>query len=560
MRPISLDEMRESKQESGDVYRLQVLEQVPRLLSLLDRHPGSTTYGCFDRTFWHYKMTDFAGVRFQEAALTLALLYRKGSGYPPYEGNPLLKRWVEAALHFWCQIQARDGSFSEWYPGEKSFVATAFSSYAVSEALLALDDEIQCQEGVEALARAGAWLLKHDEHDVLNQEAGAAAALQNLFLVTKDRQFERGARQKIDFLLRHQSEEGWFQEYGGPDIGYLSLTVDYLAKYFQKVQDPSLLPVLEKSLQFLSHFLHPNGTAGGEYGSRNTEYLIPHGIEILAPYSVVAARMAAFVREGLEKRTLIGLYDLDDRYLCYIAYPFLQAAETSGSLSLTGIEQLPCEVENFHRYFPSAQLLVHGDPEGYLVANLGKGGTFKWFSKKGNEVLYDAGIVAKSASGTSIAGVLDPKCRVEVHPNGFRVTGSCFHRKTHLLSTWKLFVLRIVGWLSSLRAPVAFPLKRFLRRLLIQNNRGKHFGFEREVRFVEAGSVWVRDRLEKRDSASSSVLLGEKFSDLHIPGARYFTPSELFSQARKGAQVTEGDGWREWVRHFEKGRPAEVFK
>jgi len=53
-----------------------VLKQVPRLLSLLDRNRFSKTYGSFDRQFWHYKTVDFSGGRYQEAALTLALLYK----------------------------------------------------------------------------------------------------------------------------------------------------------------------------------------------------------------------------------------------------------------------------------------------------------------------------------------------------------------------------------------------------------------------------------------------------------------------------------------------------
>ena len=35
-----------------------VLPEIPKILTLLDRTAVSPTYGCFDRTYWHYRMID----------------------------------------------------------------------------------------------------------------------------------------------------------------------------------------------------------------------------------------------------------------------------------------------------------------------------------------------------------------------------------------------------------------------------------------------------------------------------------------------------------------------
>ena len=56
-------------------YLLSVIEQIPRLIGLLNRNPLSVNYGCFDRDYWQYKIVDFPCCRKQEAVLTLALLY-----------------------------------------------------------------------------------------------------------------------------------------------------------------------------------------------------------------------------------------------------------------------------------------------------------------------------------------------------------------------------------------------------------------------------------------------------------------------------------------------------
>ncbi|MGC8971527.1 MAG: hypothetical protein ACP5K2_04910 [bacterium] len=123
------------KWESSNVYLDIILEEIPRLLGLLDKNPNSPTFGSFDRQFWHYNVVDFPCARAQEAILTLALLYRHNFPGNIYFKNEAIFSWIDGALNFWIDIQNSDGSFNEWYPNEHSFVATAFTTYAISETL-----------------------------------------------------------------------------------------------------------------------------------------------------------------------------------------------------------------------------------------------------------------------------------------------------------------------------------------------------------------------------------------------------------------------------------------
>ena len=43
------------------------------LLTLVDRSPYSKTYGCFDRSYWQYKIKDFPSGMSQEAVYPLSL-------------------------------------------------------------------------------------------------------------------------------------------------------------------------------------------------------------------------------------------------------------------------------------------------------------------------------------------------------------------------------------------------------------------------------------------------------------------------------------------------------
>ncbi len=75
---------------SKDIYLKEVLGQVPRLLGLLDRNAASKTYGCFDRQYWHYHISDFSCARSQESVLTLTLLYTIAHPENKYYNNELV--------------------------------------------------------------------------------------------------------------------------------------------------------------------------------------------------------------------------------------------------------------------------------------------------------------------------------------------------------------------------------------------------------------------------------------------------------------------------------------
>jgi hypothetical protein len=159
---------------SNEVYLNPILDNVPRLLGLLNRNISSANYGCFDRDFWHYKIIDLSCAIKQEAVLTLARLYLIDHEKNRYYQNAEILHYIRAALIFWSKIQNKNGSFNEWYPNENSFVATAFTSYAVSESLILMKNiipESDYQTILGSLKKAGEWLIKRNEIRVMNQQA-----------------------------------------------------------------------------------------------------------------------------------------------------------------------------------------------------------------------------------------------------------------------------------------------------------------------------------------------------------------------------------------------------
>ena len=63
-------------------YARKMVESAGSLIELADRDRYSPTYGCFFYPYWRSKSSDFVNSRCQEAAYTLALLYKN-----EYPGN-----------------------------------------------------------------------------------------------------------------------------------------------------------------------------------------------------------------------------------------------------------------------------------------------------------------------------------------------------------------------------------------------------------------------------------------------------------------------------------------
>ena len=130
---------------------------------------------------------------------------------------------------------------------------------------------------------------------------------------------------KINQVINAQSKEGWFSEYGAADTGYLTLFLYYLCIFYYKTKEKGLYKPLERIIRFLSYFVHPDFSFGGEYNCRDTTFFIPTGFEILSDEIPLARKIADFYLVALKEGKILAPYSEDDRYICYDLYRYLQA-------------------------------------------------------------------------------------------------------------------------------------------------------------------------------------------------------------------------------------------
>ncbi len=291
------------------------LSTVPRALGLEDREPGSPTYGCFDRPYWHYRLSDFPSAKFATGALLLAQAHACPSSR--FHGRARLADWARAGVAFLLSTMHRDGSLAEAYPFERSYCATAFATLHASLALEALG--APCPD---ALGGAARWLARARPTDAANQVAAAAAALAGVAAISRDASTAAEADRALDALLERQDGDGWFLEYGGADPGYQSVTLSCLAHLarLRPERGDAIEAAAARGAQALRHVVRADGTYEWRTTRRNTQYLYPHGLVRFAPD--LAERFA----RGLELERVLVAARLDDRYFVHLAADFLAAA------------------------------------------------------------------------------------------------------------------------------------------------------------------------------------------------------------------------------------------
>lgn len=300
------------------------LEKIPKLLSHLDRDEDSLTYGCFDRDYWHYKVRDYCSLILQQAGFLLAFLWKYQDKKNIYYQNSRIKKWSKAAILFWANNIEKDGSANEYYPFEKSIPAVAFSLYRINQSLIIIDDfsADEKQIIVNAQKRAAEFLILNQETKASNQEMAAAIAVYLTGKLLKNDYFIKCAEEKIELLIHNNySYEGWFIEYGGADIGYLSITLEALVDYYDYSNNLKIIGIIKNIVEFTNYGIFTNGTVGGQLNSRNTEYFLPYGlfkaIEIIPD---IDCKSYFKIINSIDKYLKLHS-SFDDRYLLHYTLP-----------------------------------------------------------------------------------------------------------------------------------------------------------------------------------------------------------------------------------------------
>lgn len=489
-----------------------------KMLTLQDRNPHSPTYGCFDRNFWHFRITDFPSGMAQEFVLPLALAYADDFPGNRFFGNEAIRESVRAGIAYAARSAHEDGSCDDYYPFEKAAGAAAFSLYAALRAIPLA--RLDFADFANFLKRRGTWLGDHRESGRLsNHEALIANNLFRLALLSGETSYTQMAQRRLARLLAWQAEEGWFYEYQGCDPGYMTLTIANLAEIDEMHPSLGLREPIRRAVKFLLALQPPDGWLGGEWTCRNTNNYFPHGLELcgawLSDALVLNARAVEALRDAPD-------YE-DDHILAHHAWSYLLAARSWKDLRPESAEPVSydCRI-----YFPEAGYLKIRKGRFSMLVSLKKGGTFRLY--EGDRLVYsDTGISLlvneRSVSVNYVCHLWSDKNDITLFDDGVTVSGSMGRAKATQMTPLKNVVLRcLMLTLGRLNPDL---IRRLLQRLLITGDSRTHFVFHRSMN-LDSTHFELTDRVSgKGDVIAAGV--GPAQTSIYTVMSRVFHHPQL---------------------------------
>lgn len=526
-------------------YIEHIKKKIPQVFSLIDREPSSITHGCGDRLFWCWKFTDFPGSRFQEYLYTLGWLYSHNTNNNPWKNNEHILLLIEAGLNYWNYIQHKDGSFDEAYPFEHSLAATAFTLFYANETYKIVKDSISehtKKTFYRTSFKAANWLCKNDEeHGMLsNHIAAASAACLNSGEIHNNTRFKERHLFFLKKIMNHQSVEGWYEEYGGPDIGYQTHCTFYLAHIWRTTKNKGLLSSIQRANKFIAHFMHPDGSLGGEYASRNTMFYFPAGYEILNSVCDNAAAINLHMREMVENDKTVGLMHMDSHNL----YPMLNNYLFAHTSLLYNENNSSTARSIFwknigSKYFEVSGLYVKSTDSYYAVLGGKKGGVLRVWNKKTKKIAFQScGYITKIGNKHYSSQSLGLS-NMTIKGNTTEISAPFVAMNQKVFTTLLFIGFRSFS-ISLGRIPsIAYWLKKLLVRVLVNKKKRIKISMIRKVEFMD-DKIILKDYIENN---IYNIWHCDKFNSFHMGSSRY---------AHLDEELSRGLGYKDARLNFDK--------
>ncbi|MEL6579052.1 MAG: hypothetical protein AAFQ14_04830 [Cyanobacteria bacterium J06621_12] len=503
-----------------DSFARAALAQIPKILTLLDRNPHSPTYGCFDRTFWQYKVIDFPAGMSQEFVYPLALAY--GCNLPGniYYQQPMIKEWVKAGIEYAYLSSHGNGSCDDYFPYERAAGAAAFSLLACLESTTLLG--LQHSESVlDFFSRRADWLAGHQESGRLtNHQALIVLCLELVGRLLKTDRWNKSKQERLAQVFSWQNPEGWFIEYEGCDPGYHTLTISCLARLYERQPTEKLRQAIARAVELAAEFVHPDGSYGGEYTSRNTYNFFPHGFELVGRWLPSALNINDRFLQGLANG--LGSCYADDRIIGHHTWNYLLAWR-----DFVPVRPLLKPRPKGRVYLQQGGILIDRRDNTELYLALNKGGVFKLF-RNGQLVASDTQfsvLVQDGKQRRNAVGHLVDRYQIGLEQDRIAIAGNLGWAKQKQMNPLNLIVLRLV----MLSVGRFFPnlIRRTLQAILITGKKNTPFQFTRSVSWRD-GSWQIDDSLTAESWHNVTAIdIGGDRTSIYVVMSRTFQPGQL---------------------------------
>ena len=298
------------------------------------------------------------------------------------------------------------------------------------------------------------------------------------------KKWELKKNERIKRVLSWQNEEGWFQEYEGFDPGYHTLTILFLSWLYDINPDnDELKEAVAKAIDLSIEFIHPDGTFGGEYGSRNTNNFFSYGFELSGKWK----KEALFINNRFIKALGNGLTPCysDDHIMGHHVWNYF--------LTFKGfIEKRPdVELKRKQRYLlKNAQIIIDRRSDFEIYIALNKGGVFKLFHKN-KLICSDTNFSIIEKNKNAVAHLID-NYETIINDNEIIIKGYLGWAKQQQMTSLKLIILRIVMFFGGRFFPNF--IRKLLQLLLITGKQQSKYFFNRKIKWINR-EIEVTDKI-----------------------------------------------------------------
>lgn len=543
------------KNDPLSIYREESLRVAVQAMCRWNRNPASPSCGSFDRSWWGWKSRDFSDSTLQ-AAVTLVLNLADSQEWG-WMMPDLLTRYVD----FVAKLQHSDGSFDQCYPNER----TPGVFYDILPALIAVHSspwlETVVRQRLGAVIMRGIdFALAGDEvhGEIVNHLAHFAYGLLLHWQTFSDFRSRLRAEAYIERILRNfNAEEGWFQEYHGPDPGYQTRTIAYLTKIAEILDDESLWQVCAQAARFVELMLMPDGSLHPMLGVRSTALIYPSGFERLGSRNPDFLPLARRIRAAWSNNRvpLPSQLDFDNALrLGEDAWQAVGAASifAHGVETVTSVSDLYPVCPDGLTHLPGAGIMIYRDASrvAWCAWRLG-GALVVWrCADDGSwEPTYeDAGFLVDGGEtvGRWLTRMPDAGRLIEQQPNRLIIEVT-FHRALHEeVTPSKLLLLRLLNLTVLQSRWVGDIFRRLVVRHLSKKGVPLPVKLMREIRF-DSSSICVTDSFGSAAGlphglAKAPLWRCRRVTGNHMASASYYQPVEGLLIGPWAEQIKQGLG------------------
>ena len=336
------------------------------------------------------------------------------------------------------------GSSHEAFPQEQSFCVTGTLLHDLISAL-SISNQISSlsEKETKILKNTSEFVAKNIEShaNIGNHLLASLAGLIKFskYLETDNKIVLKGISDISEKLEKIWHEEGWLEEYGGADIGYLSLSLQYLFE-IDEVYFPKRNSWINSIMKFITNFFHLDGSIGNYYGSRGSSLIYP-----AAFLQSEEKNIFNFYIESFEGKKIPNHNDLDDSnfvpFINSLITGLVKASEPN-SERIT----LPIHKEKYIKLFKEAGFLIVINNNSQKILDLNMSGQEAHFTESSG---FRTGVFTIQKSNNKIFCALNSK--FSINENDSRITISLFS-KFYEVNTKPLNSKELIG--SRLLIPI----------------------------------------------------------------------------------------------------------